>query len=67
MSWPVLAAALAVFAFAYALLLSGYLARALAALAGAVAMIVVGTALGFYSPTPRWPPSTPTPCGSSLE
>ncbi len=50
MSGPVLATALAVFAIAYVLLFSGYLPRALAALAGAVAMIVVGTALGFYSP-----------------
>jgi len=47
--WPVLAGALTVFAAAYGLIFSRYLHRTVAALIGAVAMIVVGSALGFYS------------------
>lgn len=50
MSWPVLTSALAIFAAAYGLILSGYLHRTLAALVGAVGMIVAGSALGFYLP-----------------
>lgn len=49
MTWPVLTSALAIFAAAYGLILSGYVHRTLAALVGAVAMIVAGSALGFYS------------------
>ncbi|HPD06991.1 MAG TPA: ArsB/NhaD family transporter [Candidatus Bipolaricaulis sp.] len=48
MGWPVLASALAIFAASYALIFSGYVHRTLAALVGAVAMIVAGSALGFY-------------------
>ena len=48
MGWPVLASALAIFAASYALIFSGYVHRTLAALVGAVTMIVAGSALGFY-------------------
>lgn len=48
MGWPVLVSALAIFAASYALIFSGYVHRTLAALSGAVAMIVAGSALGFY-------------------
>lgn len=48
MGWPVLVGALAVFAAAYGLIFSRYLHRTVAALAGAVGMIVIGSALGFY-------------------
>lgn len=49
MSWPVLVTALGIAAGAYGLIFSRYVHRALAALVGAVAMIVAGAALGFYS------------------
>lgn len=49
MGWPVLVSSLAVFAAAYGLVFSRYLHRTAAALIGAVAMIVVGSTLGFYS------------------
>lgn len=49
MGWPQPVAALTVFVAAYALIFSGYLHRAVAALIGAVAMIVTGSALGFYA------------------
>lgn len=48
--WPTFALAGLVFAASYALLFSRRVHRTLATLVGAVAMIVVGTALGFYSP-----------------
>lgn len=48
MDGPVLTAALAIFAAAYALIFSGYLHRAVAAVIGAVAMMVAGSALGFF-------------------
>ncbi|GAB4312167.1 MAG: ArsB/NhaD family transporter [Candidatus Bipolaricaulota bacterium] len=50
MGWPTFVVAGLVFAASYALLFSRYVHRTLAALVGAVAMVVVGTALGFYSP-----------------
>jgi len=43
-------ASLGVFVLAYALILSGRLSQTLAALLGAVAMLLVGVAFGFYSP-----------------
>ncbi|QAA77082.1 MAG: hypothetical protein BIP78_1316 [Candidatus Bipolaricaulis sibiricus] len=49
MGWPQPVAALTVFVAAYALIFSGYLHRTVAALIGAVAMIVAGSALGFYA------------------
>ncbi|MCX7750761.1 MAG: SLC13 family permease [Candidatus Bipolaricaulota bacterium] len=52
MSPAPLAAALSIAAAAYALLFSGYVHRALAALAGATAMLLAGSALGFY-PLPQ--------------
>ncbi len=48
MTWPVLTAALGIFVAAYALLFSGCLHRTVAALVGAVAMVVTGSALGFF-------------------
>jgi len=48
MEWPALTAALAIFAAAYALIFSGYLHRTVAALIGAVAMVVAGISLGFF-------------------
>jgi len=50
MSWPVLAAAISIFAAAYALIFFGRLHRTVGALVGAVAMVVAGTALGFFRP-----------------
>lgn len=50
MSWPVLAAAISIFAAAYALIFFGHLHRTVGALVGAVAMVVAGTALGFFRP-----------------
>ncbi|MBC7220331.1 ArsB/NhaD family transporter [Candidatus Bipolaricaulota bacterium] len=50
MGWPTFVVAGLVFAASYALLFSRHVHRTLAALVGAVAMIVAGTALGFYSP-----------------
>lgn len=56
-------ASLGVFVLAYALILSGRLSQTLAALLGAVAMLLVGVAFGFYSPT-MWPRSSMwTPSG----
>ncbi len=49
MGWPAVAAALGIAAGAYGLIFSRYVHRTLGALAGAVAMVVAGTALGFYS------------------
>lgn len=48
--WPTFVVAGLVFAASYALLFSRHVHRTLAALVGAVAMILAGTALGFYSP-----------------
>lgn len=48
MGLPILVGALTVFGAAYGLIFSGYLHRTVAALVGAVAMIVVGSTLGFY-------------------
>lgn len=42
-------AALAIFGLTYAIIASGWLHRTVAALLGAVAMIVIGSSLGFYN------------------
>lgn len=43
-------ASVGVFAFTYALILSGRFQQTLASVVGATAMVVVGTAFGFYTP-----------------
>ncbi|HAZ27570.1 TPA: citrate transporter, partial [Candidatus Acetothermia bacterium] len=48
MAWPCAVVSLAIFAAAYALIFSGYLQRTVAALIGAVGMVIAGKVLGFF-------------------
>jgi len=47
-AWPCAVVSLAIFAAAYALIFSGYLQRTVAALIGAVGMVIAGKVLGFF-------------------